>query len=71
MAIDSAEKRKSLVGIVQFMPVGVTPNVAKDAEWRQEAGWGYPGIAAGAVVTPDLTAMVSNWLRRPAGRLVR
>lgn len=46
MAIDTREKRASLVGILPFLSVGVTPNASKDQEWRQEAGWGYPGIAA-------------------------
>lgn len=44
MAIDSAEKRKSISGIQHFMMVGVTPNATLDQEWRQEAGHGYPGI---------------------------
>ena len=49
MAIDSAEKRRSLVGILTgILPVGVTPNAAQDGQWRQEAGWGYPGITVGA-----------------------
>ena len=47
MAIDSAEKLRSAAG-VGFWVVGpgVTPNASKDAEWRQQAGWGYSGIAA-------------------------
>ncbi len=47
MAIDNAEKRRSISGIGWLMP-GVTPNSAKDQEWRQEAGWSYSGIAAAA-----------------------
>lgn len=47
MAIDTAEKRRSVAGIPFWIGLGVTPNVAKDAEWRQQAGWGYSGIAAG------------------------
>ena len=49
MAIDDAEKRKSVSGIMQssYIP-GVTPNASKDAEWRQQSGWSYSGIAAGA-----------------------
>lgn len=45
--IDTAEKRRSVAGI-PFLPLGpnVTPNVAKDAEWRQQVGWGYSGITA-------------------------
>ena len=33
--------------ITGVMSVGVTPNSGKDQEWRQEVGWGYPGILAG------------------------
>jgi hypothetical protein len=42
LAIDSAEKRRSISGIA-FLPLipGVTPNVAKDIEWRQQAAWSY------------------------------
>lgn len=54
MAIDSAEKRRSIVGIwTSFMPVGVTPNVSRDVEWRQESGWGYPGIAPSSETPPE------------------
>ena len=42
-AIDTAEKRRSISGIPLLIP-GVTPNVGKDQEWRQEAGWCYSGI---------------------------
>jgi len=49
MAIDSVEKRKSISGIMLAI-AGVTPNAAKDAEWRQEAGRSYSGIAAGLPV---------------------
>ena len=45
MAIDSAEKRKSISGINYFGP-GVTPNSGQDQEWRQESGYSYSGIAA-------------------------
>lgn len=47
MAIDSAEKRRAVAGIDRIAGPGVTPNTAKDAEWRQQAGYGYSGIAAG------------------------
>lgn len=45
MAIDNAEKRRSAAGVA-FLPVGpgVTPNVLKDAEWRQQSAWSYSGI---------------------------
>ena len=53
MAIDTREKRQSVVGIsYYFVGPNVTPNAAKDVEWRQEAGWGYPGILpSGLIVT--------------------
>jgi hypothetical protein len=41
MAIDTAEKRRSLSFVVVVSP-GVTPNSSKDAEWRREVGYGYP-----------------------------
>ncbi len=60
MAIDNAEKRRSVAGI-GFWVVGpaVTPNSSKDIEWRQQAGWGYSGISAAAVgvFTPRLTLL--------------
>lgn len=54
MAIDSASKRKSAAG-VPFLPlgVGVTPDASKPVEWRQQAGWGYSGIAP---ATPEIVA---------------
>lgn len=62
MAIDTAEKRKSLSGIQRSLIPGVTPTAAKDQEWRQESGWGYPGIlasgAAAAVVTKRLFTLL-------------
>jgi hypothetical protein len=47
MAIDTAEKRKSSLcfGGPWLLP-GVTPNAAKDAEWRRQGLWAYSGIAA-------------------------
>lgn len=61
MAIDSAEKRKSVAGVAFFIFLGVTPNVGKDAEWRQQAGWGYSGIAATEVV--EITAVPRNVMK--------
>lgn len=45
MAINTPEKRRSAAG-VGFWVVGpgVTPNVAKDVEWRAESAWGYSGV---------------------------
>ena len=48
MAIDTREKRQAvaaLSGKPYFGP-GVTSNASPDQEWRQEVGWGYPGILA-------------------------
>ena len=47
MAIDSAEKRKAVAAIsfAYYYP-SVTPNASKDAEWRQQVGHSYSGIAA-------------------------
>ena len=54
MAIDSAEKRRSLASIsLIFMGPGVTPNASKDVEWRQEAGFGYPGITPTSDPIPE------------------
>lgn len=50
MAIDSAQKRKSISGIFGGLP-GVTPDATPDSAWRQSAGWSYAGIAAGAPVS--------------------
>lgn len=43
--IDTAEKRKSVAALLVIFGPGVTSNAAKDAEWRQQAGWSYSGIA--------------------------
>ena len=45
MAIDTREKRQSVIGInTDPMPPTPTPNASKDGEWRQEVAWGYSGI---------------------------
>lgn len=49
MAIDTAEKRKSISGI-PFLIVGVTPNATKDSEWRTQVAWSYSGISISAPV---------------------
>lgn len=53
MAIDTAEKRRSITGIPFLIIPGVTPNVSKDQEWRQESGWSYSGILAAAPPVAD------------------
>lgn len=63
MAIDTAEKRRSVGGVPFFVfGPGVTPNIAKDAEWRQQSGWSYSGIPAS---TPGGGGQyIINWRRR-------
>jgi hypothetical protein len=49
MALDTAEKRASVVSLAYAAPPTVTPNATHDSEWRREAGWGYSGISVTAV----------------------
>ena len=59
MAIDTREKRASVVGINMFFGPSPTPNAAQDQEWRQEVGYGYSGIlAAGAPAGPAETTQI-------------
>jgi hypothetical protein len=44
--MNTAEKRRSAASF-RRLP-GVTPNVSKDQEWRQQARRSYSGILAGA-----------------------
>lgn len=48
MAIDTREKRQAVVGISYLSGPSTTSNASPDQEWRQEAGYGYPGILAGS-----------------------
>lgn len=49
MALDNAEKRRSAGHVARLWSgAGVTPNAAKDAEWRQEAIRIYSGFATDA-----------------------
>ena len=60
MAIDSAEKRRSAgSACFRYNAPGVTPNVAKDAEWRAESAWGYSGILP-TPPTPPVTGDMSG-----------
>lgn len=62
MAIDTAEKRRSIAGIGgRRARPGVTPNAAKDAEWRQEVGRSYSGIAASAIAWRTIIGDVFNY----------
>ena len=58
MAIDSAEKRRAISGIHYIAGPGVTPLAGKDQEWRQEAGYGYPGISAATTGVPISSLML-------------
>ena len=50
MSIDTAEKRANVAWLIPTGPPTVTPNASADIEWRQQAGWGYGGIAASEAV---------------------
>lgn len=50
--LDDREKRASSLSISLYPAGGgITNNATQDQEWRQEAGYGYPGILAGAPST--------------------
>lgn len=54
MAIDTAERRRSVSGVpFSVLGPGVTPSAAKDGEWRQQVAWSYSGILAGDEVIPE------------------
>lgn len=58
MAIDTAEKRRNISGLIAGISVpSVTPNAAQDVEWRQQSGWGYSGIAP---ATPPVAPAVAE-----------
>jgi hypothetical protein len=74
MAIDTAEKRRSLSGIQWSMMPGVTMNAAKDREWRQESGWGYPGIVPvgeAPVVSSETRPEIGRANLHPTSRIKR
>lgn len=61
--IDTAAKRRSASGVGRRPGGrGITPDSSKPAAWRQQVGWGYSGIAAGAAAgsaDPRVLAAVS------------
>lgn len=68
MAIDNAEKRRSIAGIT--VGWGITPNSSEDAEWRAQSAWNYSGIAFGdEVVEPDVPGAGGGF--RSAPRLLQ
>lgn len=59
MAIDTAEKRRSAAGVpFVVLGPGVTPNAAKDQEWRQQSAWSYSGILVGNNNLPIMATFV-------------
>ena len=70
MAIDTREKRQAVASISFYWAgVNVTPNATLDVEWRQEVGWGYPGIAPAApvVVTGGIVWVWVDGVSTPPG----
>jgi len=66
MAIDTADKRKSISSIMLpiFVP-GLTPNASKDENWRAQSGWSYHGNAVvtsggGVVRTTRLFGLIER-----------
>lgn len=64
MAIDTAEKRRGLSGISRrmLMPM-VTPNAAKDADWRSQVGRNY-FLTGGGPVIPGASVFLPIARRR-------
>lgn len=54
MALNSRERRSSVVSLYPGAPPSVTPIATPDQEWRQEAGWAYSGILVGDVAAPPI-----------------
>jgi len=48
VALDTAEKRRSVSGVALWLP-GVSPDSDQAAAWRQQVAWLYSGIAAATV----------------------
>lgn len=57
MAIDNAEKRRSVAGM--SVGWGVTPNGSKDSQWRQQVAFLYSGIA----IFSSGPAFLAAWAR--------
>ena len=66
MAIDTAAKRRAVVGIAFVAGgTGITPDSNKDAFWRAVSGYSYnpalsPGGGAGLEVNVKFVGMMSN-----------
>lgn len=60
MAIDTAEKRKSVAAMWHTQIPGVTTNAAKNQEWRQKSGWGYSGILASNAAPASASGVIGG-----------
>ncbi len=58
MAIDTPEKRRAAAGVKRIL-ARVTPNIARDQEWRQQVGRIYSGILALVGVVPKENIVIS------------
>lgn len=60
MAIDNAEKRRSAAVVGAFwLGPGVTSNLAKDTEWRQQVAWAYSGFISFVAVASLVCGSIS------------
>lgn len=67
MAIDTAQKRRSVAGNSRrWRAAGVTPQAAKSAAWRRDAGRTYSGNTAG--YTPSSAPDIAWLIQRRNGR---
>lgn len=54
MAIDNAAKRRSVAGVgFPLISPGLTPNVAKDTDWKQQVAHSYSGIIMSVLDRPN------------------
>ena len=67
MALNTPEKRRAAAGVGFFIVgPGVTPNSAKDVEWRREVAWSYPFNLGGLA-----TNLKHEGLTRNVGRFLK
>ena len=68
MAIDTAEDRKSVAGVGFYIFLGVTPNAAKDVEWRYQAGYSYSGVVGAAPPVGSVQRQIIRFAPLAGGR---
>jgi hypothetical protein len=72
VAIDSAEKRAAIASLgLPWLAVTVTVNVVHDDEWRQEAGFSYPGIDASGEAPAGDGVPPLYWQQQMAATMMR